>query len=95
MERDWKERLRELLEEFMAHNEGRIREVYLFGSRAWGKPWRGSDFDLAVEGDRKTLGRLKEFLEESTFPFEVDVVPLSEVEEPLKQKILEKGEKWI
>ena len=95
MEKDWKERLRRLLEEFRAHHEGGIRKVYLFGSRVWGKPWRGSDFDLAVEGNPKTLMHLKEFLEESTFPFEVDVVSLSEVDKRLKCKILEKGERWI
>jgi predicted nucleotidyltransferase len=59
----------------------RVQRVVLFGSRAKGSYREGSDIDLAVYG--KGIGRRDasiwaERLEESLFPWSVDVVPISE-----------------
>ncbi len=70
-------------------------EIFLFGSRAWGRPMRASDFDLVVKGQSQLASLLREFLEESTFPYEVDVVLWEELSDELRQKILTEGEKWI
>ena len=59
------------------------------------KPSRASDFDLAVKGKKLFCAELKEFLEESSFPYEVDIVLWEELSKELQEKILSQGEKWI
>ena len=58
--------------------EQRGGKVWLFGSRARGAHQKYSDVDLLIEGDKRDLcallGQLKEELEESNFPFAVDLV---------------------
>ena len=84
-----------MVEEFLQRRKAKEVQVYLFGSRVWGKPSRISDFDLAVKGESLLCAELKEFLEESTFPYEVDVVPWEALSEELREEILSQGEKWI
>ncbi|OAG27093.1 nucleotidyltransferase family protein [Thermodesulfatator autotrophicus] len=91
----WTQKLRKLLNEFCEKNKVEEVEVYLFGSRAWGKPMRASDFDLVIKGPSYIISELREFLEESTFPYEVDVVWWEELSDELRKKILTQGEKWI
>ncbi len=90
----WKEKLRGLIGDFVKKEEG-IKEVYLFVSCLWGGAGVASDFDLAVKGEEKSIRRLAEFLEESTFPFEVDVVGWEELPEGLREKIQKEGERWL
>jgi len=90
----WKEKLHRLIQDFVAR-EGGIEAVYLFGSRAWGRAGYASDFDLAVKGEKRRIRELSEYLEESTFPFEVEVIPWNELPEDWREKIEREGERWI
>lgn len=74
-------------------------KVVLFGSRARGSPAHpGADFDVGVlpydqdlSGD---LAALAEELEESTFPFEVDLVDLRLTSDEFRDKVLRDGVVW-
>jgi predicted nucleotidyltransferase len=72
--------------------------VYLFGSSATGATRRGSDIDVAVEPRRplpsRVLADLRETLEESTIPYEVDVVDLSEASPQFRQRVKREGIVW-
>ena len=50
--------------------------LFLFGSRARGDHARFSDVDILVEGENldATLAQVREDIEESTFPYKVDIV---------------------
>jgi len=59
-------------------------KVWVFGSRAAGKAHRGSDLDLALEGQAGplpavTLSRLRDAFTESRLPYTVDVLDLNAV----------------
>ena len=74
--------------------KGKHVSVYLFGSRAEGRPHRASDYDLAVDAPEEedlALHRIRDALEESTVPYMVDVVDLRLAEVSLKNHIKEKG----
>ena len=78
--------------------KGKRVKVYLFGSRAKGTNTERSDYDLAFlseENINRELTLLREILENSNFPFFVDVVNLSEVDEDFKRRVLEEGILWI
>lgn len=68
--------------------------VWLFGSRARGDHRKFSDIDLLFElpnGDAlrpSLLSEIRESLEESTLPYKVDLVPLSELAEAYKAGVL-------
>jgi hypothetical protein len=52
-------------------------EVYLFGSRARGSQQKYSDIDILVVGSNdvsKLISNISERLEESNFPYKVDIV---------------------
>lgn len=74
-------------------------EVYLFGSRADGSARMASDLDIAVLPlgplPVDALARLQEALEESTIPYEVDVVDLSRVVPSFRERVMREGRKWI
>ena len=72
--------------------------LFLFGSRARGEAGPRSDIDIAVlpqsplvEG---TLARMREALEESTVPYRVDVVDLTEADETFRRRVLAEGVPW-
>ena len=57
--------------------DSRVEKIVLFGSRAKGTWYPGSDIDLAVYGcaiKHEDLSRWKERLEELLFPWSVDMV---------------------
>ncbi len=69
--------LRRFLREYF---EGYKVEVYLFGSRAKGTHVEGSDIDIAILSEEDVSDRialLRAILEESNFPYRVDIVDLS------------------
>ena len=72
--------------------------LYLFGSRARGQAARASDIDIAIVPDAPllpgTLARIRDALEESTIPFEVEVVDLSCVDEPFRRRVLAEAIAW-
>ena len=72
--------------------------VYLFGSCATGSPRPTSDIDVAIEplhGSAKpSLAELREQLEESDVPYDIDVVDLSTVSPEFAQRIRREGVVW-
>lgn len=59
-----------------------VKTVHLFGSRAKGNYRFGSDVDLAImnEGlDTKKLAKLKADFEESTLPYNIDLVDFTKL----------------
>ena len=65
-------------------------KFYIFGSRAKGKNREFSDIDIAIESPDFTLEkklRLLSDFENSTFPYEVDIVDLNTVKENFKNII--------
>ncbi len=73
--------------------------VYLFGSWASGAPHQASDIDIAVDAAEplppETLARLREALEESTVPYRVDVVDLSDADTEFRERVRREGILWI
>ena len=73
--------------------------VYLFGSRADGSARMASDIDIGVlpvgSIPFDALSRLRSAFEESTIPYEVDVVDLSRVEPAFRDKVLREGVAWV
>jgi hypothetical protein len=72
--------------------------VYLFGSCATGAVPQSSDIDVAIEPLEPLpagfFSDLRETLEESTIPYEVDVVDLREAGNDLRQRVLAEGITW-
>ena len=73
-------------------------KVFLFGSRATGAAGRHSDIDIAVlplgELPVAALAGLRERLEESHVPYQVDVVDLATAEPALRRRVLAEGVPW-
>ena len=74
-------------------------DVYLFGSRASGRPRATSDVDVAIDAVAPlppgVLATLREALEESTVPYRVDVVDLAETDSDFRERIRREGVLWI
>lgn len=72
--------------------------LFLVGSRARGDAARASDIDIAILPDAPlepgTLARIRDALEESTIPYEVEVVDLSCVDESFRRKVLAEAIAW-
>jgi len=74
-------------------------KVYLFGSRVEGKIRRSSDFDIAIDGVPKedfwkVKQAIREAVEESIVPHEIDVVDLQEVDARFREVFEAKKEVW-
>jgi predicted nucleotidyltransferase len=68
--------------------------VYLFGSRAIGTAHPGSDADIAVAAEKDvtfSLSQIRFALEESTIPYKVDLVDLSQTSPDFRQQVLTEG----
>ena len=78
--------------------EGHDVKVILFGSHATGKAGRTSDIDVAVLPVGRLpvglLSRIREALQESHVPFNVELVDLSQTDEAFKKRVLEEGIVW-
>lgn len=89
------EKIRDIV---LKHMENEQVDVYLFGSWARGSMRHSSDVDIAVDG-RKTdisakISVLREELEESTIPYQVDVVDMGHASEALCEEIRREGILW-
>ncbi len=88
---------KQLLEILTAHPH--VTRVVLFGSRATGQWWPGSDIDLALFGeslDWRDLGKLILAIEQTTIPWKVDLVLASQIEkDALRRHIQEEGIVWF
>jgi predicted nucleotidyltransferase len=68
--------------------------VYLFGSRAIGTAHPGSDADIAVAAEADIglpLSQARFALEESTIPYKVDLVDLSQTSLDFRRQVLAEG----
>ena len=72
--------------------------VYLFGSCATGSLRPTSDIDVAVEplhgSPSPSLATLRERLEDSDVPYDVDIVDLSTVSPAFSQRVRREGIVW-
>jgi len=69
--------------------------MLLFGSRAEGRHGPGSDFDIALDGKKisvRKMRELREKLEEVSGLHKVDIIFLESVDKEFKDIILKKGE---
>ena len=77
---------------------GREATVYLFGSRARGKARTASDIDIAIEAPEPlpsfVLAEIRDALEESTVPYNVDVVDLNEGSAEFREAVRREGIRW-
>ena len=73
-------------------------DIFLFGSWARGEQRQGSDVDLAVAyrgpSNALKLAELREALEESTIPYNVDVVDMQQASDALRAQIRKDGIRW-
>lgn len=72
--------------------------VYLYGSEAKGNTRRYSDIDIGLLSAEPLplhfMNDLKEKIDNSTIPYHVDVVDLTQVDELFRQKVLSEGILW-
>lgn len=72
--------------------------VYLFGSSVAGSVRRSSDIDVAIDvrGQRPAslVAEIREALDESDVPYDVDVVDLSEAAPEVRAQIEREGVPW-
>lgn len=73
-------------------------KIILYGSRAKGNARRYSDIDIAILPKTPLpasfITHLKTKIEESTIPYSVDVVDLSQTDEVFRNKVLREGIIW-
>lgn len=73
-------------------------KVLLFGSHAKDMAHRYSDIDIAIFSatvlPSDFITQLKEKIEESTIPYHVDVIDLSQTDEKFRDKVLKEGIIW-
>jgi predicted nucleotidyltransferase len=78
--------------------KGRPARVYLFGSSATGSARSSSDIDVAIEPMESLppslLSSLRELLEESTIPYDVDVVDISTASPTFRERVRQEGILW-
>lgn len=73
-------------------------KVYLFGSRARGTNYEGSDIDIALDAgkkiDRLLIGNILEEMEASSIPFFVDIVDMHGASDAIVEQIKREGILW-
>jgi predicted nucleotidyltransferase len=71
-------------------------EVYLFGSRAYGRVAPHSDIDIAIDSDAPldVIPEIGEAMEESAIPYYVDVVDMRRTDTAFRAIIREQGIRW-
>ena len=73
-------------------------KIYLFGSHAAGTARHHSDVDVAIQSSaplpRGVMACLREALEESTVPYHVDLLDLSEATADVRDQIKREGVIW-
>jgi len=93
-----KDKHRKTLIDILSANP-KVERVVLFGSRAMGTHSAESDIDLALYGDGLTLddlARLKERIEETTIPQQVDLVLVKDIDnDRLRGHIERHGVEWF
>jgi uncharacterized protein len=72
--------------------------VYLFGSMATGEVRQASDIDIAIlprtELPRGFFSELADTIDESTIPYDVDLIDLRDVGPDFREAVLRTGIRW-
>ena len=79
--------IKETLKKYIPNPEAKF---YIFGSRVRGKYREYSDVDIAIDCPNLEIGiktKLKTEFENSTFPYEVDIVDLNSIKDNFKNLI--------
>src|SRR5262245_57636498 len=88
-------RVREIACEVLANHDARL---YLFGSSMQGKTPRWRDIDVAIDPRQPLpsdlLAKLREVLEESGVPYDVDVIDLSKASPEIRARVEREGLLW-
>jgi len=72
-------------------------KIFLFGS-CLDKAGRFADVDVGIFGkgiDDKKISLIRENLENSTFPYKIEIVNFNEVDNSFKNEIFSKKMKWL
>jgi predicted nucleotidyltransferase len=98
MNRIREEAIEELRHMVLAALGGHDAAVWLFGSCARGEPQQHSDIDIAIlprdEIPLGFFGELQADIEESTIPYDVDLVDLRHADPALVDEIRREGITW-
>lgn len=82
----------------LTHLKNVPAEVYLFGSWARNSARNSSDIDIAIEHEgavtAEILAALRDALEDSTVPYNIDVVDLKSADPVLVAAVKEEGIPW-
>jgi len=80
------------------HIDPKSYKIFLFGSRAKGKPRNWSDFDVGVMGESPlpimAQAEVEDELEASSIPYIVDVVDFHKVDQSFKNLALKDAILW-
>jgi len=92
----YKKREKEVLDKIVLLLKEKLNPslIILFGSRASEKHNTGSDFDIALDGDKidvREMRKLKEKLEEISGLYRVDLIFLESVDSEFKNIIIKRG----
>ena len=91
-EKKYYDLLKTSLLEFFSNN--RV-QIFIFGSSTKSDCFGDIDIGIMGEIDDKKIRELRDFFEESNFPFFVDVVNFNKVDEPFKKNVLNNKILWI
>ncbi|MBV8801858.1 MAG: nucleotidyltransferase domain-containing protein [Gammaproteobacteria bacterium] len=95
IQKHYLDRLKNLI---LENTENQPVKIWLFGSHAKGTTHRYSDIDIAIlPKGHITLGfisRLKEKIEQSTIPYSVDIIDLSQTDDDFCNKVFHEGILW-
>ncbi len=90
--------LLQLKQLILSYTKGCPVKILLFGSQAKNTTHRHSDIDIAILPIAPLpihfITKLREKIEESTIPYHVDLVDLSQTDEKFQNKVLQEGIEW-
>lgn len=72
-------------------------QVFLFGSRAKGTSAKFSDIDIGVIADKdieKVIIEIKEIIEESFVPYDIDIIDFNKVSKKFKEEAMKRIIPW-
>lgn len=92
----YKKREKEVLDKIVSLLKEKLNPglIMLFGSRVSKKHNNGSDFDIALDGDKidvREMRKLKEKLEEISGLYKVDLIFLESIDSEFKNIIIRRG----
>ncbi len=93
IEEKYKKQIISIIEKYLPNCK-----IYLFGSRAIGDFYEGSDVDISIDNGEKVSYeisfKIRSELEESTIPFFVDIIDINNIGDEMKNQILKHRIVW-